>query len=132
MEQNRTAFGLSSIAQVAVTVSDVPRATKFYRDVLGLPFLFEAPPGMSFFQAGDTRLMLGLAEGESTARHSSIVYFRADDILGAYRALAERGVEFTHEPRLVHRGRKTDVWIAFFHDPDHNVLALMSETPRRE
>jgi methylmalonyl-CoA/ethylmalonyl-CoA epimerase len=124
-------FGLSEIAQVALTVKDVPRATKFYRDVLGLPFLFEAPPGMSFFQAGDTRLMLGLSEGDS-ATHSSIVYFKADDIMSAYRALSERGVNFTHEPRIVHRGQKTDVWIAFFQDPDHNVLALMSETARRE
>jgi hypothetical protein len=32
----------------------------------------------------------------------------------------------------MHRGQKTDVWIAFFHDPDRNTLALMSETPRRE
>jgi methylmalonyl-CoA/ethylmalonyl-CoA epimerase len=76
--------------------------------------------------------MLGLPEGESTARFSSIVYFKADDIMAAHRALSDRGVAFTHEPRIVHRGQKTDVWIAFFRDPDQNMLALMSETARRE
>jgi predicted enzyme related to lactoylglutathione lyase len=130
MSNASTRFGLSAIAQVALTVRDIPRAASFYRDVLGIPFLFEAP-GMVFFQAGDVRLMLGLPEKE-TAHYSSIVYFRADDIMSAYRSLQERGVAFTHEPRIIHRGQKTDVWLAHFQDPDRNELALMSETPRRE
>lgn len=130
MSTSPTTFGLSALAQVAVTVSDIPRATTFYRDTLGVPFLFEAP-GMAFFQAGDMRLMLGLPEKDAR-RYSSIIYFKVDDIDGAHRALAERGVAFTHEPRLIHRGQKTDVWIAFFHDPDQNTLALMSETARRD
>ena len=129
MESAKT-FGLSAIAQVALTVRDVPRAAAFYRDTLGVPFLFEAP-GMAFFQAGDVRLMLGLPEKKS-ADSSSIVYFKVDDMNMAYRALAERGVPFTHEPRIVHRGETTDVWLAHFQDPDHNELALMSETPRRD
>jgi predicted enzyme related to lactoylglutathione lyase len=129
METAKT-FGLSAIAQVALTVHDIPRAAAFYRDTLGVPFLFEAP-GMVFFQAGDVRLMLGLPE-KKTGEHSSIVYFKVDDMSIAYRALSERGVAFTHEPRIVHRGRKTDVWLAHFQDPDHNELALMCETPRRD
>jgi predicted enzyme related to lactoylglutathione lyase len=130
MGNSSTSFGLSAIAQVAITVRDIPRAASFYRDTLGIPFLFEAP-GMVFFQAGDVRLMLGLAEKE-TGHHSSIVYFKVDDIMFAYRSLKERGVAFPHEPRIIHRGQKTDVWLAHFHDPDHNELALMSETARRE
>ncbi|HET6347731.1 MAG TPA: VOC family protein [Candidatus Krumholzibacteria bacterium] len=130
MSDTTTRFGLSAIAQVALTVRDVPRAAKFYRDSLGLPVVLETPE-MVFFQAGDIRLMLGLPEREHHA-HSSIVYFKVDDILHAYNALQERGVSFTHEPRIVHRGQKTDVWLAFFHDPDLNALALMSETARRD
>lgn len=130
MSDTTTRFGLSAIAQVALNVHQVPRATAFYRDTLGLPLLLETPE-MVFFQAGDIRLMLGVPEAEHAA-HSSIVYFKVDDIGAAYRELLQRGVEFTHEPRIVHRGQKTDVWLAFFHDPDHNVLALMSETARRE
>ena len=129
MDSTKT-FGLSAIAQVALTVHDIARAARFYRDTLGIPFLFEAP-GMVFFQAGDVRLMLGLPE-KQTGEHSSIVYFKVDDMMSAYRTLTERGVAFTHEPRIVHRGQKTDVWLAHFQDPDRNDLALMSETPRRD
>lgn len=130
MNTNQAAFGLSAICQVALTVHDIPRATAFYRDRLGVPFLFEAP-GMAFFQAGDVRLMLGLPENDAQ-RFSSIVYFRVDDIDRAYRELKQRGVEFAHEARLIHRGQKADVWLAPFHDPDQNALALMSEVPRRD
>ncbi|MCI0450842.1 MAG: VOC family protein, partial [Candidatus Latescibacteria bacterium] len=90
MNTNRTKPALSTIGQIAVTVRDVPRAIAFYRDTLGVPFLFEAP-GMAFFQAGDVRLMLGLPENESQ-RFSSILYFKVDDINGAYADLKERGV----------------------------------------
>jgi methylmalonyl-CoA/ethylmalonyl-CoA epimerase len=130
MSDTKTRFGLSAIAQVAISVHDITRATAFYRDTLGLPLLLETPE-MVFFQAGDIRLMLGIAEREH-GTHSSIVYFKVDDVMFAHRALRERGVVFTHDPRIVHRGQKTDVWLAFFHDPDGNSLALMSETVRRE
>lgn len=130
MGSNPTKISLSTIGQIAVTVRDVARAVAFYRDVLGVPFLFEVP-GMAFFQTGDTRLMLGLPENE-TQSFSSILYFRVDDINGAYLEFKERGVPFTHEPRLIHRGSQTDLWLAFFSDPDGNTMALMSEVARRD
>ena len=129
MDASPTTFGLSAIGQIAVTVKDIPRAIAFYRDVLGVPMLFEAP-GMAFFQAGDVRLMLGTAEEPGTS-FSSIVYYRVEDIQAAYEELQRRGVTFTHEPRLIHRGTEFDLWLAFFPDPDGNTLALMSEVPRR-
>ena len=131
MDPNGDQFGLSAIGQIAITVSDLPKATAFYRDTLGIPFLFEAAPGMAFFQAGDVRLMLGLPEKESR-KFSSILYFRVGDINDAYHHLMKRGVPFTHEPRLIHRGSRTDLWLAFFADPDGNPLALMSEVARRD
>lgn len=124
------AVKLSTIGQICVTVRDLGRATAFYRDVLGVPFLFEAP-GMAFFQAGDTRLMLGLPENEQQ-NFASILYFRVEDINGTYSDLKARGVAFTHEPRLVHRGTQSDLWLAFFSDPDSNTMALMSEVARRD
>jgi predicted enzyme related to lactoylglutathione lyase len=130
MSSGKTTFGLSSIGQVALTVHDIPRATEFYRDTLGIPFLFQAP-GLAFFQAGEVRLMLGLPESDAQ-KFSSIVYFRVEDIESAYQELKARKVEFTHEPRLIHRGRTADLWLAPFFDPDRNTLALMSEVPRRD
>ena len=121
-------FTLSDIGQIALTVENVDRATGFYRDVLGMRHLFSAGT-MSFFDCGGVRLMLGMAEGEG-ATHSSILYFRVDDIEAAHRTLHGRGVEFVHEPRLVHPAEDHDLWMGFFKDTEGNVLALMSEVPR--
>jgi catechol 2,3-dioxygenase-like lactoylglutathione lyase family enzyme len=39
-------ISLGKIAQIAVMVGDLDRATAFYRDKLGIQFLFNAPPKM--------------------------------------------------------------------------------------
>ena len=44
---------LSSIGQIAMPVRDLVRGVEFYRDRLGLPFLFQAPPGLAFFDDGE-------------------------------------------------------------------------------
>ena len=54
-------FGLNLIGQIAVPVSDVDRAIAFYRDVLGMRFLFKAPPGLGFFDCNGVRLLLDAA-----------------------------------------------------------------------
>jgi predicted enzyme related to lactoylglutathione lyase len=124
-----TRFGLSRIGQVLVPVRDLGRATAFYRAVLGLSFLFEAPPAMAFFRAGDVRLLLGVPEGDEPLG-ASILYFRVDDIQTAHRELEGRGVRFVQAPHSVHRAETYDLWLAFFRDSEENTLALMSEVPR--
>jgi len=59
-----TAPGLSRIGQISMRALDLPRAVRFYRDVLGMKFLFEAPPRLAFFDCEGIRLMLSLPEGE--------------------------------------------------------------------
>ena len=41
-------FGLNQIGQIAIPVSNLDRAVAFYRDVLGMRFLFQAPPELAF------------------------------------------------------------------------------------
>jgi methylmalonyl-CoA/ethylmalonyl-CoA epimerase len=118
--------GLSRIGQIAVTVHDVGRAVAFYRDTLGMKFLFEVPK-LAFFDCGGIRLMLSLPETAELDHPASILYYKVDDIQAAYRALASRGVRFVGEPSLVARMPDHDLWIAEFKDLDGNVLALMSE-----
>ena len=117
---------LSEIGQIAINVRNVEAATAYYRDVLGMQFLFAAP-SMAFFQCGSVRLMLGVAESPEFDHPASIVYYRVGDIRQAHRALAERGVDFLGEPHCVHKTADTELWMAFFRDPDQNVLALMQE-----
>lgn len=116
---------LGPIGQIALPVDDVDRATAFYRDTLGLPFLFEAP-GMSFFDCGGVRLMLTLPEGEEPGG-ASILYFRVGDVREAHGALRDRGVAFHGEPHVVHRTDDVELWMAFFADSEGHVMALMSE-----
>jgi catechol 2,3-dioxygenase-like lactoylglutathione lyase family enzyme len=123
-------FGLSRIGQIAMTVSDLPRAVAFYRDTLGMKFLFEAPPAMAFFDCGGVRLMMSLPETEGSVagqQFGSIVYYSVPDIQQAAAVLASRGVVFEHAPHVVARLPHADLWMGFFRDPDNHVLAIMSE-----
>ena len=119
---------LGDIGQIAIVVKDLPRATAFYRDVLELPFLFEAP-GLAFFQAGGVRLMLSGAESPEFDHPSSILYFNVADILVAHRTLASRGVRFREDPHVVHRAGDQSLWMGFFKDSEENYFALMAWRP---
>ncbi len=123
-------FGLSRIGQIAVTVKNLTEATRFYRDVLGMRFLFEVPR-MAFFDCGGLRLMLGVAEKPELDHPASILYYQVEDIHLAYETLRRRGVEFEGKPGLIHKAEDHDLWLAFFRDMDRNLLALMSEVPRK-
>lgn len=123
-------FGLSIIGQIAVTVTDVDRAVAFYRDQLGMKFLFQFP-GMGFFDCSGVRLMLSTAE-KPADQYSSVVYFKVPDIGGAFLAISGRGVAFEREPHLLARLPGHDLWMAFLRDPDGNLLALMSEVARAD
>jgi catechol 2,3-dioxygenase-like lactoylglutathione lyase family enzyme len=119
--------GLRSLGQIHVSVSDVDRAVAFYRDVLGVPFLFQVPgQPMAFFDLEGVRLYLGVPEDEAY-RSRAMLYFRVDDLEGAVATLSERGVPFDSEPHLIAHMDDHDLWMAFSHDPDGNNLALMEE-----
>jgi methylmalonyl-CoA/ethylmalonyl-CoA epimerase len=105
----------------------VERATAFYRDVLGLRFLFQFP-GMAFFDAGGVRLYL--ARAEQPGLGTSILYFRVPQIAEAAQALRERGVAFKGAPAKVHEDARHELWLADFRDSEGNLLALMSEVPK--
>lgn len=119
-------FRVNRLLQVAQRATDLPRATAFYRDVLGLSLLAEFhPPGLVFFDLGGSRLLL-----DSNAP-SSLLYLEVGDIDHAVRHLREAGVAFNQAPHLIHRHDGTfdaegaEEWMAFFHDSEGNQLALV-------
>ncbi len=126
-DQNKNAFGLEIIGQIAIPVNDIDRAIAFYRDVLGMRFLFKAPPGLGFFDCGGVRLLLDLPAKKQAENYSSIIYYKVPDIQAAYQILASRGVVFEETPNLVAKMPDHELWMAFFRDPDANLLALMCE-----
>jgi catechol 2,3-dioxygenase-like lactoylglutathione lyase family enzyme len=118
--------GLTAIGQIGITVTRIERAVEFYRDALGLKLLFQVPaPPMAFFDCGGVRLMLSASEAGET--YSSVIYYRVPEIQQAFAALSRRGVPFEGEPHLVARMPGHELWMAFFRDPDRNLLALMCE-----
>ena len=122
---------LSKIGQVFVNVKDLDRAIAFYRDTLGMKFLFQAPPSMAFFDCDGIRLMLGVADRPELDHPASIIYYKVDDIEKVYEVFNARGVEFIVKPHLVAPMQTYDLWLADFRDSEGNVLALMSEVPRQ-
>jgi len=120
-------ISLAKIGQIAVPVSDLDAAVAFYRDTLGIPFLFQFP-GLAFFDCAGVRLLLETA-AEATPKRSSIIYYQVPEIQAAYQQLNAAGVEFIEAPNLVAKMSDHDLWMAFFQDPDQNVLALMCEIP---
>ena len=123
------AFGLSRIAQIAVVIHDLPRAVAFYRDTLGMRFLFEVPPMMAFFDCAGVRLMLSRPSSPEYD-HPNIIYYAVDDIQAARNELAARGITFNHEPHVVAQLVHGELWTANFKDPDGNVVEIMSEVAR--
>jgi predicted enzyme related to lactoylglutathione lyase len=118
---------LNAITQISVNARDLPRATAFYRDRLGIRHLFDAPPQMSFFDCGGIRLLVGVAEKGELDHPSSILYFDVDDIDAAYAGLKAKGVVFRDTPHRAARLADREVWLTFFDDSEGNVLALTSE-----
>ena len=119
-------FGLTRIGQIAVPVVDVERAIAFYRDVLGMRFLFQAPPGLGFFDCGGVRLMLD-GPAAAQAGKGTVVYYQVPDLGAAFETLSARGVRFEKPPHRIAKLPDHELWMAFFRDPDENLLALMSE-----
>lgn len=118
---------LQGIGQIALTVQDLDRATAFYRDTLGLKYLFTAPPGMAFFDCGGVRLMLARPEGPETDHAASIIYYRVGDIQATHARLADRGVKVLSAPHRVARLPDHDLWLADYRDSEGNTFALMHE-----
>jgi len=118
--------GLSRLGQISMRAKDMPRAVRFYRDTLGIRFLFEAPPALAFFDCAGVRLMLNTPEG-AFDRPGSVLYFAVEDIQAMHQALDAKGVSFTREPHMIAKLPDREVWMAFFEDTEGNTLALMEE-----
>jgi predicted enzyme related to lactoylglutathione lyase len=122
-----TQHKLSEIRQVAITVSDISAALLFYRDVLGLTFLFSPAPHLAFLAAGSVRLMLSTPQGAGTIGHNSILYFKVTDIAATHAAIVARGAENERAPQLTAKMPDHELWSAFVRDPDGNLVGLMEE-----
>lgn len=120
------ASGLGRIGQLALHVSDIERAERFYRDILGLKALFRFS-NLAFFDCDGVRLMLDGGHESTGKREQFCIYFRVSGIEAVVAALKSKQVYFEREPHMVAKMPDHELWMAFLHDPDGNLLALMEE-----
>lgn len=124
-----TGFGLSQIEQVALPVQDLDRAVAFYTHQLGMRHLFTSN-GLAFFDCAGVRLLLSQPEKEADLRSGSVIYFKVPEIHTAYHALLSRGVNFEDAPHLIADMGDYELWMAFFRDSEHNLLAISGNLPK--
>jgi methylmalonyl-CoA/ethylmalonyl-CoA epimerase len=116
---------LNGVLQIALTVEDMPRATAFYRDVLGLKYLFGGP-NMAFFDCSGVRLYLACGQG-TEHRASSNLYFRTNDIAQYLADLKEKNVSIHQEPQMIAKMPDHDLWLMWIRDSESNLLGIMEE-----
>lgn len=120
---------ISGVGQIHISVDDLDRSIRFYRDVLGLELLFRVEgQSMAFFDCGGVRLYLGRPEAGGV-RSSPLLYYRVEDLPAACARIEAAGVEVSELPHLVHRDDQVELWMAGLRDPDGHPLCLMTERP---
>ena len=119
---------LGRIGQIALTVHDMDRSVAFWRDTVGLTFLFQAP-NVAFFDVAGVRLMLGLGESPEVKAAGTVLYFEVADLDDTFAALRDGGVTVAKggEPHFIAKLGSRDLWMAFLEDPDGHLFALMQE-----
>jgi catechol 2,3-dioxygenase-like lactoylglutathione lyase family enzyme len=115
------------LGQLAITVRDVATALAFYRDALGLAFLFQPGPNLAFLQAGTVRLMLTTPQGHGAIGANSTPYFKVVGLEEAFAQMVARGATPERPPQLAATMPDHALWMAFLRAPDGNLVGLMEE-----
>jgi len=117
---------IQCLGQVSLGVTDVAAMTAFYRDQVGLPFLFAAGPNLAFFDLGGVRLMISGPENGQPAPGNSTLYFKVASVPRAYADMRGK-LNFIDEPHLIAKMPDHELWMVFFKDPEGNLMGLMEE-----
>jgi predicted enzyme related to lactoylglutathione lyase len=111
---------IKEVAFVAVAVTDIDRARKFYEGALGLKPA-SAPAGVPWveYELGAVTIGVGSHPDWKQSRDGTSIAFEVDDIDTTIAQMKERGVKFDTDKI------ETPVcWMAIFRDPDGNRLLV--------
>lgn len=118
---------IKGVKDVYYNVSDMDRAVKFYRDVLGMKLIVSSPY-WSALEIGRVQIGLHWSGGERVpeirfdehgAHSGATLTLFSDDIVEDTQGLVTHGVEIV--------GQLDEEWgkLTVFKDPDGNILKLM-------
>ena len=120
-----------SAAIATVAVRDLDRAKHFYQDTLGFELL-DANSEVLTFKAGPGKMFVYRSEFGGTNKATSAM-FPAKDVAAVAAELKAKGVRFEHYDNLEGLTLEGDVYVgggmsvAWFKDPDGNILSIISE-----
>jgi predicted enzyme related to lactoylglutathione lyase len=117
---------LTGITQIAIPAKDIERATAFYRDTLGMTYLFNAPK-MAFLDCAGIRIYLDANPGGEESGGNSLIYFKTVDIEHAHAELKEKGAAIHQAPDIIAKLPDRDVWLMWMRDSEGNLLGIMEE-----
>lgn len=120
---------IEKIGQVAIAVNDIEQARNFYQNILSLPLLFDAGPVMSFYQCGETRLMVTLQQGSEKDHKTSVIYYKVNDLDASVAILQQHNIHFEQLPSFVAAMPEYELWMSFIRDPSNNLIGIMAEKP---
>lgn len=106
-----------------ITVTNMDRSAKFYRDLLGLKPVTITPGWSEFRLTEDFNLGMHITEEDLPMPrgigYSMGLFYYADDLAAEVGRLKERGVAFVDE-----RLEGDSVWVAAIADPDGYMLQI--------
>ena len=124
---------IKAVAHFSIPVSDVPKSTQFYTEVVGCRHLSTTPNGhMVFLDAAGTCLILvkrdppinPVLDDHGGVHHSFVI--AQDEYTAALDHLRAHGVKITFEEDR--QGGVLNGPRAYFHDPDGTVLEFIDLT----
>ena len=122
----------SSNAMASLGVKDITRAKKFYSETLGLETVEDMGEVISY-KTGDTTLLVYVSEFAGTNKATAATW-NVDNVEGIAKALKDNGVKLEDYkmPRIkrdgdVYRSEDGSMTMAWFKDPDGNILCIVSK-----
>jgi catechol 2,3-dioxygenase-like lactoylglutathione lyase family enzyme len=118
-------------AIATVAVKDIKAAKRFYEDQLGLKPIMAEDHGVITYKTGGSSLVVYTSQFAGTNKATSVTWSVGKDFDDIVQSLQSKGVSFEHYdglPEVTREGdvhRAGDFKLAWFKDPDGNILSLI-------